>query len=87
MLKIWSRTNSVNVKKILWCTDELGLAYEREDAGLQFGVVDEPWYRKMNPNGLVPTIEENGLILWESNATWAQAAHPPPAAREWMRSA
>ena len=61
MLKIWGRTNSVNVKKVLWCADELGLAYERTDAGLQFGVVNEPWYRKMNPNGLVPTIEDDGL--------------------------
>ena len=68
MLKIWGRTNSVNVKKVLWCADELGLQYERTDAGLQFGVVNEPWYRKMNPNGLVPTIDDNGLILWESNS-------------------
>jgi glutathione S-transferase len=67
MLKIWGRTNSVNVKKALWCADELGLKYERVDAGLQFGVVNEPWYRKMNPNGLVPTIDDDGLILWESN--------------------
>jgi len=68
MLKIWGRTYSVNVKKVLWCADELGLQYERTDAGLQFGVVNEPWYRKMNPNGLVPTIEDDGFILWESNA-------------------
>ena len=68
MLKIWGRTNSVNVKKVLWCADELGLAYERQDAGMQFGVVNEPWYREMNPNGLVPTIDDDGLILWESNA-------------------
>lgn len=67
MLKVWGRTNSVNVKKVLWCADELGIAYERQDAGLQFGVVNEPWYRKMNPNGLVPTVEDDGLILWESN--------------------
>ena len=67
MLKIWGRTNSANVKKVLWCADELGVKYERQDAGLQFGVVNEPWYRKMNPNGLVPTIEDNGLVLWESN--------------------
>jgi len=68
MLKIWGRTNSVNVKKVLWCAEELEIAYERHDAGMQFGVVNEPWYRKMNPNGLVPTIEDDGVILWESNA-------------------
>src|SRR5207244_12007598 len=50
MLKIWGRTNSVNVKKALWCAEELGLPYERTDAGLQHGVVDTPDYRQMNPN-------------------------------------
>ena len=68
MLRIWGRTNSVNVKKALWCAEELGLAYERIDAGLQFGVVDTAEYRKLNPNGLVPTIEDHGFVLWESHA-------------------
>ena len=68
MLKIWGRVNSVNVKKALWCIDELGLPYERVDAGLQFGVVNTPAYRKMNPNGLVPTMDEDGFVLWESHS-------------------
>ena len=68
MLKLWGRTNSVNVKKALWCLDELGLKYERSDAGMQFGVVNTPEYRKMNPNGLVPTMDEDGFILWESHS-------------------
>ena len=68
MIRIWGRTNSVNVKKALWCLDELGLEYERKDAGLQYGVVNTPEYRKMNPNGLVPTLEEDGFILWESHS-------------------
>jgi glutathione S-transferase len=67
MIRIWGRTNSVNVKKALWCLDELGLAYERTDAGLQHGVVNTPEYRRMNPNGLVPTLDEDGFILWESH--------------------
>lgn len=68
MLKIWGRTNSVNVKKALWCAEELGLRYERLDAGREHGVVDTPEYRKLNPNGLVPTIEDDGFVHWESHA-------------------
>jgi len=68
MLKIWGRVNSVNVKKAMWCVDELGLEHERTDAGMQFGVVNTPEYRKMNPNGLVPTMDEDGFILWESHS-------------------
>ena len=68
MLKLWGRVNSVNVKKARWCLDELGLAYERIDAGLNFGVVKTPEYLKMNPNGLVPTLDDDGFILWESHS-------------------
>jgi glutathione S-transferase len=68
MIRIWGRSNSVNVKKALWCLEELGLPYERTDAGLQYGVVNTPEYRKMNPNGLVPTMDEDGFILWESHS-------------------
>jgi glutathione S-transferase len=68
MLKLWGRINSINVQKVLWALEELKLPYERTDAGLQFGVVNEPFYRRMNPNGRVPTIEDDGFVLWESNA-------------------
>ena len=68
MLKIWGRTNSVNVKKALWAAEELGLKYQRIDAGMQFGVNNTPEYRRMNPTGLVPTIEDDGFVLWESHS-------------------
>jgi glutathione S-transferase len=68
MLKLWGRINSINVQKVLWALAELNVPYERTDAGLQFGVVNEPFYRRMNPNGRVPTIEDDGFVLWESNA-------------------
>jgi glutathione S-transferase len=67
-LRIWGRVNSVNVKKALWVADELGLNYERVDAGMQFGVNKTPDYLKMNPTGLVPTISDDGFILWESHS-------------------
>jgi len=67
MLTIWGRANSINVQKVLWCCEELGLPFERTDAGNEFGVVDSSSYRSLNPNGLVPTIEDDGFHLWESN--------------------
>src|SRR3954452_13688692 len=68
MLKIWGRTNSVNVKKALWAAEELGLRYERIDAGMQYGVTKTPEYLRMNPNALVPTIDDEGFVLWESHS-------------------
>ena len=67
MLKIWGRTNSVNVQKVLWCAAELGLEYERIDAGMAFGQNDEDWFLAMNPNGRIPVIDDDGFSLWESN--------------------
>lgn len=67
MLTIWGRANSTNVKKVLWTAQELGLDYESIAAGGAYGLVDEPAYRAMNPNGLVPTIRDGDFILWESN--------------------
>jgi len=68
MLKVWGRINSSNVQKVLWALAELRLPYERVDAGLAFGVVNDPFYVKMNPNSRVPTIDDDGFVLWESNA-------------------
>lgn len=67
MLKIWGRISSINVQKVMWAVRELALPHERIEAGGQFGVVDTPEYRRMNPNGLVPVIDDGGFILWESN--------------------
>ncbi|MGN6232600.1 MAG: glutathione S-transferase family protein [Trinickia sp.] len=68
MLKIWGRANSVNVQKLLWCCDELSLPFERVDAGLQFGRVNDPDYRELNPNGQIPTLVDGTFVLWESNS-------------------
>lgn len=68
MLKIWGRTDSSNVQKVLWCCGELGLGFERLDWGGKFGGNDDKAYREMNPNGLVPTLQDGNYILWESNS-------------------
>jgi len=79
MLRIWGRITSVNVQKVVWTADELGLAYERLEAGGAYGVVATPEYRRMNPNSLVPVIEDDGFVLWESNAIvrYLAAKHAP----------
>jgi len=67
-LIIWGRPNSVNVQKVLWCLAELDLAFERIDAGMQFGRNTEADYLAMNPNGRIPTLVDGEFVLWESNA-------------------
>ncbi|CAM3760018.1 glutathione S-transferase family protein [Polynucleobacter antarcticus] len=71
MMRLWGRKSSINVQKVLWCLAELGLEegkdFERIDAGLHFGKNRTPEFLKLNPNGLVPTLEDGDLVLWESN--------------------
>ena len=83
MLRIWGRISSINVQKVVWCADELGLEYERIDAGGKFGGNDTPQYLAKNPNGLVPTIEEDGFVLYESNAIVRYLAARDREARLW----
>ena len=83
MLKVWGRLSSINVQKVVWCLDESGLVYERVEAGGQYGVVNTPEYRALNPNGLVPTLEEDGFVLWESNAIVRYLAAKHPEAELW----
>jgi glutathione S-transferase len=68
MLKIWGRKTSVNVQKVMWAVGELDLPHERIDAGGEFGGLDTPAYAGLNPNRLVPTIDDDGFVLWESSA-------------------
>ncbi len=67
MLKIWGRKTSSNVQKVLWCCGELGIAFDRIDVGGAFGGNQDAEYLALNPNGLVPTLRDGDLILWESN--------------------
>ncbi len=97
MLRIWGRANAFNVQKAMWAVGEVGVAYERIDAGGSFGGLDAPDYLAMNPNGRLPTIDDDGVIVWESGAVIRYLAarygagtlwHPDPARRavadQWM---
>ncbi len=94
-LTIWGRTTSSNVQKLLWGCAEMIVAYDRPDMAGAFGFTDE--YLAMNPNRLVPTIDDDGFILWESNAClrylsekhgrgtlWPEDPHVRADADRWM---
>lgn len=68
MLKILGRVSSINVRKALWCLDELGLGYEREDWGAGFRSAQSAEYLQWNPNGQIPVLLDGDFVLWESNS-------------------
>ncbi|MES2685408.1 MAG: glutathione S-transferase [Pseudomonadota bacterium] len=79
MLKIWGRMSSINVKKVVWTAQELALDIQRTEAGGLFGLVKTPEYMALNPNSLVPVIEDEDYVLWESNVIvrYLAAKHSP----------
>jgi len=96
-LRIWGRMSSINVQKVVWTARELGLEFERIDAGGAFGGNRTPEYLRMNPNGKIPVIDDSGFVLWESNAIvrylaarhgagtlWPNDLHQRADADRWM---
>jgi glutathione S-transferase len=79
MLKVWGRISSINVRKVVFTAQLLRVPFERVDAGASFGVVRTPEYLARNPNALVPTVEDDGFVLWESNVIvrYLCAKHSP----------
>jgi glutathione S-transferase len=68
MLKVYGRANSINVRKVLWMLDEVGEQYEREDWGRGYRSTDDADFRKINPVGVVPVIDDGAFRLRESNS-------------------
>ncbi|MEM7407930.1 MAG: glutathione S-transferase family protein [Pseudomonadota bacterium] len=80
-IKLWGRYTSGRTLKVLWALGELELDFELVLASgamgpdgavskghTPYGVVDQADYLAMNPNGRVPTIDDDGFVLWESNS-------------------
>ena len=81
MLKLWGRPTSGRTQKVLWTLAEIGLPFELilasgvmgpgghvSKGNRPFGIVDSAENRALNPNGRVPTIDDDGFVLWESNS-------------------
>lgn len=92
-LRLWGRPAAFNVQKVTWCLDELGIGYERIDAGQHYGRNKEPEFLAMNPNARIPVLQAGDFVLWESNAIIrflcaqrGQGALSPADARTWARA-
>ncbi len=79
-MQIWGRLSSINVRKVVWAAKEVGATFSRTDAGAAFGIVGTPQYLQMNPNALVPTLQDGDLTLWESNVIVRYMATQYPGA-------
>ena len=79
-LKILGRTSSINVRKVVWTLQHLGLPFVRTDAGMAFGIVDTPAYRALNPNGLIPVLLDGDLVVYETAAIAMHLADTHPQA-------
>ena len=79
MIRLLGRQTSGNVQKVIFCLEELGLSYTREDYGRQFGNTLTDAYRKLNPNAKVPTLIDGDLVIWESHTIlrYLAAVHGP----------
>lgn len=75
MRKLWGRATSLNVQKVAWVLAETELDYDRIDIGGEFGGLQTDAYRDLNPNGRIPTLLDDGMILWESNAICRYLVH------------
>jgi glutathione S-transferase len=82
-ITLWGRESSANVQKVRWALAEIGLAYEHIPVGGKYGGNHDPAYLAMNPNGLVPTLRDGDLVLWESHAILRYLAATYAAGTLW----
>lgn len=85
-ITLWGRDSSANVQKVRWTLGELGLAYEHIPLGGKYGGNHTPEYLRLNPNGLVPTLRDGDLVLWESHAIVRYLAAEYGAGSLWPES-
>ncbi len=86
MLKVYGRSTSDNVQKVLWMAGETGQAFEHIPAGGSFGGLDSREYREMNPHGRIPTIDDDGVVVWVIGRTQPSDPNAPTRTDPWRFS-
>jgi glutathione S-transferase len=54
--------------RVMWMLKELGLRFEHVPTDFRGGATQTPAYLAINPNGRVPALVDDGLVLFESLA-------------------
>ena len=83
-MKLYARRTSSNCQKVLWFLAELGLEYEFVATGGDAGGLDTPEYLALNPNGVVPTLLDGDLSVWESHTILRYLAASQAPERFWV---
>lgn len=68
MIEILGKRSSINVRKVLWVSEELNIHYHQEDWGSGFRDVNTDFFSGLNPNKMVPVLRDGDFVLWESNS-------------------
>jgi glutathione S-transferase len=77
-MKVYAFPSSPNCWKVLAVARELSLPVETIRVDLLRGEAKTPAFLAKNPNGRVPVLEHEGLLLWESNAILGYLASQEP---------
>jgi len=93
MLKIYG-TSMSRTGRVLWAAEEVGVKYDHIPT--QIADVKSPTHLKLNPNGHIPVIDDDGFVLWESMAInfylaakygkaplWPEAIQDRALANQW----
>ncbi len=68
MLTVYGHPLSPNARKVVWALEECGAKYDYKHVDIPKGDQKKPEFLKLNPNGRVPVLDDDGFVLWESNA-------------------